>query len=69
MKFLNGGGVTLILLGKTGCAEELAALYTMADYYVNPTHEDNYPTTNLEAQACGTYVITYNVGGCEETIK
>ncbi len=26
------------------------------------------PTVNLEAAACGTRVVTYDVGGCRETI-
>ena len=30
---------------------------------------DNYPTTNLEAIACGTPVITYNTGGSPESAK
>lgn len=41
----------------------------MADVFVNPTYEDNYPTVNLEAQACGIRVVTYDTGGCRETIK
>ena len=44
------------------------AIYTAADVFVNPTFEDNYPTVNLEAQACGTRVITYATGGAPETI-
>ena len=38
-----------------------------ADIFVNPTLEDNYPTTNLEAIACGTPVITFNTGGSLES--
>ena len=49
-------------------AKELAEIYTSADVFVNPTYEDNYPTVNLEARACGTKVITYNTGGCSETL-
>lgn len=52
---------------RTNSAKELAAIYTAADVFVNPTYEDNYPTVNLEAQACGTPVITYDTGGCKET--
>lgn len=40
----------------------------MADVFVNPTYSDNYPTTNLEALACGTPVITYRTGGSPEAI-
>ena len=39
-----------------------------SDVFVNPTYEDNYPTVNLEAQACGTRVIAYDTGGCKETL-
>lgn len=59
----------LICIERTDSAKELAEIYTAADFFVNPTYEDNYPTVNLEAQACGTKVITYDTGGCRETIK
>lgn len=48
--------------------EQLVELYSMADVFVNPTLEDNFPTTNLEALACGTPVITFRTGGSPETI-
>ena len=48
---------------------ELAALYTIANVFFNPTYEDNFPTTNLEALACGTPVITYDTGGSPEEIR
>ena len=66
---VDNKGTKMILISRTDSPEELAGLYSTADFFVNPTHEDNYPTTNLEAQACGTYVITYDVGGSKETIK
>lgn len=47
---------------------QLAAIYTDANVLFNPTLEDNYPTVNLEAEACGLPVITYDTGGCSETI-
>lgn len=53
---------------RTNSPKELAAIYTAADVFVNPTYEDNYPTVNLEAQACGTRVITYDTGGSKETL-
>ena len=54
---------------RTNSTRELAAIYTAADVFVNLTYEDNYPTVNLEAQACGTPVVTYDTGGCRETIQ
>ena len=47
---------------------ELAKYYSAADVFINPTLEDNYPTTNLEAISCGTPVITYRVGGSPESV-
>lgn len=51
---------------RTDSLQELAAFYSIAEVFVNPTLEDNYPTTNIEAIACGTPVITYNTGGSSE---
>ena len=59
----------IIGMGRTDSAEELASIYTTADVFFNPTREDNFPTVNLEAEACGTRVITYDTGGCKETLK
>lgn len=53
---------------RTNSPKELAEIYTAADVFFNPTYEDNYPTVNLEAEACGTRVITYRTGGAPETI-
>lgn len=53
---------------RTENVRQLADLYSMADVFVNPTLEDNFPTTNLEALACGTPVITYRTGGSPEAI-
>lgn len=54
---------------RTQNQKELAILYSIAEFFVNPTYEDTYPTTNLESIACGTPVITYRTGGSPETIK
>lgn len=59
----------IVALPRTSTPQELAAAYTAADVFFNPTTEDNYPTVNLEAEACGTPVVTYDTGGCRETVK
>ncbi len=59
----------IIGIEKTEDKSELAALYSAAAVLFNPTYEDNYPTVNLEAIACGTYVVTYNTGGSPEIVK
>ena len=52
---------------RTNNVEELRKLYAVSDVFVNPTYEDNFPTTNIEALACGTPVITYDTGGSPES--
>ncbi|MDI9520814.1 MAG: glycosyltransferase [Bacillota bacterium] len=59
----------IIGIQRTDSVKELAEIYTAADVFINPTMEDNYPTVNLEALACGTPVIFFNTGGNAETIK
>ena len=58
----------VIGLTRTDSPQGLAGIYTAADVFFNPTLEDNYPTVNLEAEACGTPVVTYDTGGCGETV-
>jgi len=58
----------IIGITKTESVQELATYYSNSDIFINPTWEDNFPTTNLEALACGTPVITYNTGGSPEAI-
>ena len=57
----------IITIARTNNTEELAAWYSTADIFVNPTLEDTYPTVNLEAIACGTPVITFDTGGSPES--
>lgn len=59
----------VIGLKRTDSPQELAAIYSSADVLFNPTREDNYPTVNLEAEACGTPVVAYDTGGCSETLS
>lgn len=53
---------------RTENTAQLAQFYSMADVFANPTYVDNFPTTNIEALACGTPVVTYNTGGSPEAI-
>lgn len=58
----------IISIHKTDNQIELAKIYTAADVFVNPTREDNYPTVNMEALACGTPVLTFRTGGSPEML-
>lgn len=53
---------------RTQNQQELAEIYSMADVFVNPTREENYPTVNMEALACGTPVLTFRTGGSPEML-
>lgn len=59
----------IIGLKRTENAKQLAEIYTAADVFLNPTYEDTYPTTNLEAISCGTPAVTYNTGGSPESLQ
>lgn len=59
----------IICISRTESKEELAGFYSTADIFFNPTYEDNYPTVNIEAIACGTPVLTYDTGGSPEFIN
>lgn len=48
--------------------DELIAFYNTADLFVNPTLADNFPTVNLEAQACGCPVVAFDSDGTPETV-
>lgn len=58
----------IIGITKTNNIKELVGIYSTSDLFVNPTLEDNFPTTNLEALACGIPLITFNTGGSVEPI-
>lgn len=53
---------------RTNNQQELVKWYSSAYAFINPTLEDNFPTTNLEALACGTPVITFHTGGSPESV-
>ena len=59
----------IISIHRTHNQTQLAEIYTVADIFVNPTREENYPTVNMEAIACGTPVITFNTGGSPESVE
>ena len=48
--------------------EEIVALYNAVDVYVTPSLEENLPNTIMEAMACGTPCVGFNIGGIPEMI-
>lgn len=58
----------IISIHKTSNQTELAEIYSAADIFINPTREEALGLVNIEANACGTPVITFNSGGSPECI-
>jgi len=48
--------------------EKVARYYQAADLYIHPARVETFPTTILEALACGTPVVASAVGGIPEQI-
>ena len=46
----------------------IADIYNAVDTYVTPSLEENLPNTIMEAMACGTPCVGFNVGGIPEMI-
>ena len=67
-KQIEGLPKGMIGIEHTQNVEELMQLYSEASVFANPTLEDNFPTTNLEALACGTPVVTFATGGSVEAV-
>lgn len=59
---------SILSIHRTQNQKELAEIYSAADVFVNTTREENYPTVNMEALACGTPVLTFRTGGSPEML-
>lgn len=59
----------VITFGYTTNRQQLAALYTLADVFLNCTREESFSLINVEPQACGTPVVTYANTGAQETVN
>ena len=66
-RYATGEHADLLCMTKTNDIRQLAEIYTLSAVYANLSYEENYPTTNLEAAACGTNVLTYRSGGSPES--
>ncbi len=56
-------------LPRTNSMEELAQAYTAADLYVNPSTEETFGMTAMEARCCGTESVVYKDTACEEIVE
>lgn len=67
----NGAESTnkLKYIGRTESPKELAALYTSAAVFVNPSPAETFGKVTAEALACGAPVVAYNNTGTAELVK
>jgi glycosyltransferase involved in cell wall biosynthesis len=66
---LRALGYTVFDLGYVPDDDTKAAAYSSADLLIFPTRADNSPLVVLESLACGTPVVTFDVGGLAETVR
>lgn len=53
---------------RTSSVRELAEIYSAVDVFLNLTYCDSFGQVNVEAALCGTPVISYDTGGCKESV-
>lgn len=60
---------TLKFIGRTENQGELAALYSLANVFANPSPAETFGKVTAEALACGTPVVAYNNTGTAELVQ
>jgi len=60
--------IPVITMGYLDCPEKIASIYNAVDVFVTPSLEENLPNTIMEAMACGTPCVGFDIGGIPEMI-
>lgn len=58
----------IIGIERTDSVDELAAIYSCADIFINGSKEETFGLVTAESMACGTPVIVYNSTACAEIV-
>ncbi len=66
---LVDAGLPVQNLGFIKEVDQMVAAYSAADVFVLPSLYDNLPNTMLESLACGTPVLSFDVGGMSEILS
>lgn len=48
---------------------DMYSIFSLADAFINPTLQDNFPTVNIESLAAGTPVVVFDSGGSAEAVS
>ncbi len=56
-------------LGRISDVNQIVSVYSAADVYVTSSIQENLPNTIMEAMACGTPAVGFEVGGIPEMIE
>ena len=60
---------TMLGIPRTNSMTELAQWYSAADIFVNPSTEETFGMTAMEARCCGTEAVVYQNTACEEIVE
>ena len=60
---------SMLGLPRTNSMAELVQAYTEADIFLNPSVEETFGMTAMEARACGTEAVVYQDTACEEIVN
>ena len=60
---------TILGRPRTDNLEQLVQAYSAADLFLNPSAEETFGMTTLEARCCGTEAVVYRDTACEEIVR
>lgn len=66
---LNALGMETLSMGYVSSDRLKAILYSAADVFVFPTRADNLPLVLQESMACGTPMVSFDVGGVADLVR